>query len=236
MQTLCIPWYLFTGSLCLSVSCLSAVVVSFTAPDYLFNNGCVFVCMYLYEMNKVLLELSCVPFFALCLFGLYYNHTSTSRSHPYTFTLKYSQLKQYLKNMTGKYDLSFSCSTCYHCGPKLTYLGLNHLSFSYFPLANLFCILSLFISFFPCRIACTSLLCCLTPSATTNSSLTLPSFSSSTRKTCLLKKSRNRPWVSVSQNTRVRKLTDAQIIIVLLGYLLISWCNTHQSWLENLAK
>lgn len=79
------------------------------------------------------------------------------------------------------------------------------LSASCFPLLSL--CLSLYSDFFSCRIACMSLLCCSIPSVTTNSSLTLPSFSSSTRKICLLKRSRNLPWASVSLNTQVRSLS-----------------------------
>lgn len=53
------------------------------------------------------------------------------------------------------------------------------------------------------RTACMSLSCSSTPSVTTNSSLIPPSFSSSTRKIYLLRRSRNHLWPSVSLNIQV---------------------------------
>lgn len=54
-----------------------------------------------------------------------------------------------------------------------------------------------------CRTACTSHSCSLTPSVTTSSSSTPPSYSSSTRRICSLRRSRSRRWRSVFQNTQV---------------------------------
>lgn len=62
-------------SVSLSVLCLPAVGVSFTALGYLFNNECVLVCMYLYEMNKMPPEIYCVGLTLPCVRLSAYEHT-----------------------------------------------------------------------------------------------------------------------------------------------------------------
>lgn len=111
----------------------------------------------------------------------------------------------------GSYCFSWLDRSC------CLYFSTNFLVSTRFPFLSL--CLSLYSGFFSCRIACMSLLCCSIPSVTTNSSLTLPSFSSSTRKICLLKRSRNLPWVSVSLNTQVSTLTCKHTHMFALFYL-----------------
>lgn len=114
----------------LSVLCRSAVFVSFTAHDYLFNNGCLFVCMYLYEMNKMPFKIYSVSLnVPLCQF-----FSIQPLKILITLTLRLSHSNQTSTREHDSYRIQgrgicFPRPTCYCCGLQLTYFGLDHLSF-----------------------------------------------------------------------------------------------------------
>lgn len=118
-------------------SCHSLLLIIYSTMD-------VYLCVCIY-MKWIKCHLKLIVWARLFLVSVLM-HTTPHPGH--TLILLHGNS---LRSMTQEYDLylRFVHLTCCFCGPQLTHLGLNHLSFPFlfFPLANLFCILSLFGSF-----------------------------------------------------------------------------------------